>query len=194
MKKPARSFPLPQSVPQEQTVEEQVIVEEDNNQNPYPIASQENAMQAEAITSEIYMYIYRDGFDEIGEELKKGKKNLAETLGNMAGNLLSNEMAMAEEDGVDISRDMYIEMQSGVVHQLTEVAAHNGLKDFSNPNEAQAFMGEALAYAFDNVISSPDPVINNESWLAMAQDQLKNGIAQQDHPVTGVRVTEEVVQ
>ena len=151
-------------------------------------------MQAEAITSEIYMYIYRDGFDEIGEELKKGKKNLAETLGNMAGNLLSNEMAMAEEDGVEVSRDMYIEMQSGVVHQLTEVAAHNGLKDFSSDNEAQAFMGEALTYAIDNVISSPDPFITDESWLAMTKDKLRNGIAQQDHPVTGVRVTEEVVQ
>lgn len=192
MKQPARSFPLPAAVPQEEVVGEQAVVENNTQQNPYPVASQEESMQADEITSGIYLYIYREGFDEIVEDLKSGKDDLAKTLGDMAGNLLSNEIAMAEEEGVDVSREMFLDMQSGVVHQLTEVAAEKGLKKFNNDNEAQAFMGEALTYAIHAVINSNDTQITDESWVAMTQDMLTGGIEQDVQPVTGVRVTEEV--
>ena len=75
MKQPARSFPIPPSVPQE--VEgEQVVIDDDMEQSPFPEASLEEAQTADSITSEIYMYIYRDGWDEIIEELKGSKDNL----------------------------------------------------------------------------------------------------------------------
>lgn len=193
MKQPARSFPIPEAIPQEQTTEDQVVVEENINQNPFPEGSQEESIQADNITSPIYMYIYREGFDEVVEKLKEGKDKLPETLGEMAGNLLANELAMSEEEGVDISRDMYVDMQSGIVHQLTEIAAEKGLKEFRDDNEAQAFMGEALTYAINTVITGDDNAINDDSWMKMTQDMLRGGVAPDVQPVTGVRVTEEVV-
>tara|TARA_R100000789_G_scaffold73299_1_gene68986 strand:- start:47 stop:628 length:582 start_codon:yes stop_codon:yes gene_type:complete len=193
MKQPARSFPIPEAIPQEQTTEDQVVVEENINQNPFPEGSQEESIQADNITSPIYMYIYREGFDEVVEKLKEGKDKLPETLGEMAGNLLANELAMSEEEGVDISRDMYVDMQSGIVHQLTEIASEKGLKEFRDDNEAQAFMGEALTYAINTVITGDDNAINDDSWMKMTQDMLRGGVAPDVQPVTGVRVTEEVV-
>jgi len=192
MKHPARSFPLPQAVPQEQVAGEQVVTE-DTFQNPFQAGSQDESAQANAITSDIYNYIYREGWDEITEDLKKGKKNLAETLGTMAGNLLSNEMAMAEEEGLDISRDMYVDMQSGVVQQLTEIVDEKGIKDFRDDNQVQIFMGEALTYAINAVITGDDVGITDESWIAMTQDVLTGGMQSEPQPVTGSRITEEVV-
>ena len=187
MKHPARSFPLPQSVPQEEVVAEEAY------QNPFQTGSQDESAQSDAITADIYNYIYREGWDEITEDLKKGKANLAETLGIMAGNLLSNEMGMAEEEGLDVSRDMYIDMQAGVVQQLTEIVGEKGIKNFSDDNAIQAFMGEALTYAMNTVITGDDTGITDESWVAMTQDMLTGGVQPEAQPVTGVRVTEEVV-
>ena len=187
MKQPARSFPLPQSVPQEE------VVAEDPYQNPFQVGSEDESAQADAITSDIYNYIYREGWDEITEDLKEGKGNLAETLGTMAGNLLSNEMAMAEEEGLDVSRDMYVDMQAGVVQQLTEIVGEKKIKEFNDDNEIQVFMGEALTYAMNTVITGDDTGITDESWVAMTQDMLTGGVQPEARPVTGARVIEEVV-
>jgi hypothetical protein len=191
MKQPARSFPIPQSVPQE--AEEQVVVEDDMEQSPFPTASPEEAQMADSITSEIYMYIYRDGWDDIVEELKGSKGNLAETVGDMAGNLLSNEMMMAEEEGAEISREMYLDMQSGVVHQLTEVVAEKDIRRFKDDNEAQAFMGEALTYAINANINSEDTKITQDSWLDLTKEMLRGGVEPQPQQISGTRVIEEVV-
>ena len=111
----------------------------------------------------------------------------------MAGNLLSNEMAMAEEEGLDVSRDMYVDMQAGVVQQLTEIVSEKKIKEFNDDNEIQVFMGEALTYAMNTVITGDDTGITDESMVAMTQDMLTGGAQPEPQPVTGVRVTEEVV-
>ena len=191
MKQPARSFPIPQSVPQE--TEEQVVIDDDTEISPFQNASPEEAQMSDAITSEIYMYIYSDGWDDIVEELQKSKGNLAEKVGQIAGSLLSNEMLMAEEDGMEISRDMYLDMQSGVVHQLTEVVAEKNIKRFKDDNEAQAFMGEALTYAINENIRSEDSKITEESWIDLTKDMLRGGVDPSPQQVSGARVIEEVV-
>jgi len=192
MKQPARSFPIPPSVPQE-AEGEQVVIDDDREQSPFPEASPEEAQMADSITSEIYMYIYRDGWDEIIEELKGSKDNLAEAVGDMAGNLLSNEMLMAEEEGAEISREMYLDMQSGVIHQLTEVVAEKDIRKFKDDNEAQAFMGEALTYAINANIDSEDTKITRDSWLELTKEMLRGGVDPQPRQVAGNRVIEEVV-
>jgi len=192
MKQPARSFPLPQSVPQEQVAGEQAVTE-DTFQNPFQTGSQDESAQADAITADIYNYIYREGWDDITEDLKKGKANLAETLGTMAGNLLSNEIEMAEEEGLDVSRDMYVDMQSGIVQQLTEIVDEKKIKEFRDDNQVQVFMGEALTYAMNTVVTGGDTGITDESWIAMTQDMLTGGAQPEPQPVTGARVIEEVV-
>ena len=54
-------------------------------------------------------------------------------------------------------------------------------------------MGEALTYAMNTVITGDDTGITDESMVAMTQDMLTGGAQPEPQPVTGVRVTEEVV-
>ena len=57
MKQPARSFPLPQAVPQEG---EEAIMQEDLVMNPDPEASQEEFEQVEMVVNEVNSFIYSD--------------------------------------------------------------------------------------------------------------------------------------
>ena len=188
-KTPARSFPLPQAIPQET---EELTVQEDVMVNPSPEATDEEFAQLEKVVNEVNSFIYSDGNDDIVKAMKDGKDSLPQTLGDIGGNLLHNEIQMFEEEGEDISREIYIEMQSSVIHELTEVAVEEDLVKFKDDNEAQAFMGEALTYAMINNIDSDDPNISPEEWSASTSQMLRNA-PQQDQMVSGTRVIEEVM-
>jgi hypothetical protein len=140
-KTPARSFPLPQAIPQET---EEATMQQDPVMNPDPEASQEEFEQVEMVINEVNSFIYSDGNEDILKAMKDGEDALAQTIGDIGGNLLHNEIQMFEEEGQEISREVYIEMQSSVIHELTEVAVEEKLVKFKDDNEAQAFMGEAL--------------------------------------------------
>ena len=88
MKQPARSFPLPQAIPQDGEVVEETMVDPLNHQ-----VAQEASSSVESITDEIFLYVYKDGYDEIVDELKK-KGDLPERVGNIVGSLVANEVMM----------------------------------------------------------------------------------------------------
>ena len=189
MKQPARSFPLPQSVPQET---EEVTMQEDVMVDTDPDASEEEFAQVEMVVNEVNSFIYSDGNEDIVKAMKEGEDSLPKTLGDIGGNLLHNEIQMFEEEGEEISREVYIDMQSQVIHELTEVAVEENLVKFKDDNEAQAFMGEALTYAMVNNIDSDDPQISPENWAASTAQMLRD-TSQQDQMVSGTRVIEEVM-
>ena len=189
MKQPARSFPLPQAIPQET---EEATMQENSVMNPDPEASQEEFEQVEMVVNEVNSFIYSDGNEDIVGAMKDGEDALAQTIGDIGGNLLHNEIQMFEEEGQEVSREVYIEMQSSVIHELTEVAVEEKLVKFKDDNEAQAFMGEALTYAMINNIDSDDPKISPEEWTASTAQMLRD-TPQEDQMVTGTRVVEEVV-
>ena len=189
MKQPARSFPLPQAVPQET---EEVVMEEEVMVNPNPDASDEEFAKYEMVINEVNSFIYSDGNEDIVEAMEDGKDSLPQTIGDIGGNLLHNEIQMFDEDGEDIPREVYVEMQSSIIHELTDVAVTEDLVKFKNDNEAQAFMGEALTYAIINNIDSDDPKISPEGWASEASEMLRR-MPQQEQRGSGRRVIEEVV-
>lgn len=189
MKQPARSFPLPQAVPQET---EEVTMQEDIMVNPNDDASDEEFAKYEMVINEVNSFIYSDGNEDIVEAMEDGKDSLPQTIGDIGGNLLHNEIQMFEEEGEDIPREVYVEMQSSIIHELTDVAVTEDLVKFKNDNEAQAFMGEALTYAIINNIDSDDPKISPEGWANEASEMLRQ-MPQQEQRVSGRRVIEEAV-
>ena len=199
-KMPARSMTMPEDLtgqsriaPQEQVVEEGALVENNAQPNPFPNAPPESKEQADKIVGAVNSYIYGEGSDDIISEMKKGKDKLPETIGKIGGNLLSTEMMMEEEEGFDVPRDVYIDMQSDVVHELTEVAVHVKLVDFKDDYEAQIFMGEALTHAVNTGIESDESGITGDWVVNEAQEMLRGQDAQQPAPVTGRRIMEGVV-
>tara|TARA_R100001244_G_scaffold121460_1_gene91086 strand:+ start:180 stop:782 length:603 start_codon:yes stop_codon:yes gene_type:complete len=200
MKQPARSMPMPQDLSgqsrapsQEEIVEEEVMVGNNSQPNSFPDAPLEAKEQADKIVGEVNSYIYGEGYKDVVSKMKKGKEHLSETTGKIGGNLLSTEMMMEEEEGFDVPRDVYIDMQSDVVHELTEVAVHVKLVDFKDDYEAQIFMGEALTHAVNTGIESDESGITGDWVVNEAQEMLRGQDAQQPAPVTGRRIMEGVV-
>ena len=189
MKQPARSFSLPQAVPQET---EELAVQDATIADHNPDATDEEFAQVGMIVNEVNSFIYSDGNEDIVKAMKEGEDSLPQTVGDIGGNLLHNEIQMFEEEGEEISREVYVEMQSQIIHELTEVAVEEKLVKFKDDNEAQAFMGEALTYAMVNNIDSDDPQISPENWAASTAQMLRD-MPQQPETVTGTRVIEEVV-
>jgi len=199
-KMPARSMPIPQDLsgqsrvpPQGEVVEEEVIVGSNTQPNSFPDAPIESKEQADKIVGEVNSYIYGEGYKDVVSEMKKGKEHLSETTGKIGGNLLSTEMMMEEEEGFDVPRNVFIDMQSSVIHELTEVAVHEELVDFKDDYEAQVFMGEALTHAVNAGIESDESGVTGDWIIKEAEDMLRSPEFQQPAPASGRRVVEGLV-
>ena len=200
MQQPARSMPMPQDlsgqsrVPsQEEIVEEEVMVGNNSQPNSFPDAPLEAKEQADKIVGEVNSYIYGEGYKDVVSEMKKGKEYLSETTGKIGGNLLSTEMMMEEEEGFDVPRNVFIDMQSSVIHELTEVAVHEELVDFKDDYDAQIFMGEALTHAVNAGIESDESGVPGDWIIKEAEDMLRSPEFQKPTPASGRRVMEGLV-
>mgnify|MGYP003145752866 CR=1 FL=1 len=189
MKQPARSFPIPTPV-QNAPVEEAAYGVE---QDPFIQATPEQNEMVDSLTDEIFLYMYRDGHEEIVEDLKNSKDNLPEAVGTMAGNLVTTEIQLLEEEGGSFSEDMFVEASKLTVEQFTDLVEDEGIKEFRNNGETQAFMGEALTHAMGAAIDSDYPAVNEKSMMSVAQNLLEGDMDMQASPVSGTRVIEEVV-
>ena len=187
MKQPARLPPIPASVPQEGEVAQPTM------QDPFvEQPSQEEVSSVDAITDEIFLYIYKDGYDEIVDELKKGD-DLPKTVGTMSGNLVSNEVMMLEEEGGAFPQDMFIEAATETVEQFTDIVESEKIKEFRDDNEAQAFMSEALSYAINSGVESEYAGIDDDYIMSTMENMLRGDMDLNASPVSGARVIEEVV-
>jgi len=182
MKEQARPMPIPAPSPGA-PVEEQQMQSLGAEQ-----ASEEEVAQARGIVENIVTYIYADGAPDILEQISGGN---AESLGKVAGNLVTNEIAMAEEEGGDISRDIGIEIIGEVIHELVDLGMHEGVLDLPDEKAEQAFMGEALTYAIGAVMDSDDPQVTNESMMDLVTNMINAG-EQSAQPANGIPVYQEV--
>ena len=187
MKQPARLPPIPAAVPQEGEVAQPTM------QDPFvEQPSQEEVASVDALTDEIFLYIYKDGYDEIVDELKK-VGNLTEAVGTMAGNLVSNEIMMLEEEGGAFPQDMFIEAATETVEQFTDIVDNEKIKEFRNENEAQVFMTESLAYAINTGVESEYSGIDDNYIMSTMENTLRGDMDMNASPISGTRVIEEVV-
>jgi hypothetical protein len=187
MKHPARLPPIPAAIPQEGEVA-QPTMQDPFTQKP----SQEEVSSVDAITDEIFLYIYKDGYDEIVAELKKGD-DLPKTVGTMSGNLVSNEVMMLEEEGGVFPQDMFIEAATQTVEQFTDIVETEKIKEFRNDTEVQVFMTEALTYAINSGVESEYAGIDNDYIMSTMENLLRGDMDLNATPISGTRVTEEVV-
>ena len=187
MKQPARLPPIPAAVPQEGEVAQPTM------QDPFiEQPSQEEVSSVDAITDEIFLYIYKDGYDEIVAELKKGD-DLPKTVGTMSGNLVSNEVMMLEEEGGSFPQDMFIEAATETVEQFTDIVENEKIKEFKNPQDSQAFMSEALTHAIGVGLDSDYESFNDDYMISTVESMLRGDMDMEPTPVAGTRVIEEVV-
>lgn len=163
MKPQARPMPIP-TQSNKGSVEEQDMAKLGAEQAP-----EEEVAQAKGMIENIVSYIYGDGAGDIISQMPNGAPK---ELGAIAGNLVTNEVALEEEEGKDISRDIEIEMMAEIVHELTDLAMHEGAVNLPDEKSEQTFMGEALTFAITAAMDSDDPQVNNESMMRLVTGML----------------------
>tara|TARA_B100000029_G_C17332243_1_gene872119 strand:+ start:348 stop:911 length:564 start_codon:yes stop_codon:yes gene_type:complete len=181
MKEQARPMPIP--------VGQSTVSQEEQEMANLGIEnlSEEEIVQAKGIVENIVKYIYSDGAPDILEQASNGSP---QRLGEIAGNLVTNEIALEEEAGKEVSRDMEIAIMEEVVHELTDLVMHENIVDLPDEKSEQMFMGEALTYAIGAAIESDDPQFTGESVMQMVTN-LINSSPQQGEQPTGVLATQE---
>ncbi len=182
IKEQARPMPIPNgksTIPEEEQQMANIGIEQ---------ASEEEVAQAKGIVENIAVYIYSDGAEDIIE--KSGGS--AKEVGLIAGNLVTNEIALEEEEGQDISRDIEIEIMAEIVHEITDLLLSKGVIDLPDENSEQAFMGEALTFAISAAMDSDDPQITNESMMEVVTNMI-NSSEQSGQPVNGVPLPQGMI-
>jgi hypothetical protein len=181
IKEQARPMPIPNgksTLPQEEQEMANLGIEN---------LSEEEIAQAKGIVENITIYIYSDGAPDILEQAGNGSP---QTLGEIAGNLVTNEIALEEEEGKEVSRDMEVAVMEEVVHELTDLFMHENIVDLPDEKSEQMFMGEALTYAIGAAVESDDPQFTGESIMQMFTN-LVNSSEAQGQPTAGVLATQE---
>lgn len=171
IKDQARAMPMPTGAPVEQEMQEPIIEE----------ASEQEIAQAKGVVANIVDYIYSDGVADILQQIGNGS---AQKLGEVAGNLVTNEIALEEEDGNDIDRNIEIEIMAEIVHEIMDLAESKGVIDFVDEQKEQAFAGEALTHAINAAVESNDPQVTEDSLMSMLAGAL--GGAPQPQPAGGM--------
>ena len=182
MKEQARPMPIPASASNGNTQEKE------SESMGMKQATEEEVAQAKGIVENIASYIYSDGAPDIVQQMAGGSPR---ELGEIAGNLVTNEIALEEEAGKDISRDIEIEVMSQVILELVDLGLHEGILNLPDEQSEQAFMGEALTYALGAAMDSDDPQITNESMMDLVTNMLGAG-EQAQQPSNGIPVHQEV--
>jgi len=181
IKEQARPMPIPNgksTLPQEEQEMANLGIEN---------LSEEEIAQAKGIVENITIYIYSDGAPDILEQAGNGSP---QTLGEIAGNLVTNEIALEEEEGKEVSRDMEVAVMEEVVHELTDLFMHENIVDLPDEKSEQMFMGEALTYAIGAAVESDDPQFTGESIMQMFTN-LVNSSEAQGQSTAGVLATQE---
>jgi len=181
IKEQARPMPIPNgksTLPQEEQEMANLGIEN---------LSEEEIAQAKGIVENITIYIYSDGAPDILEQAGNGSP---QRLGEIAGNLVTNEIALEEEEGKEVSRDMEVAVMEEVVHELTDLFMHENIVDLPDEKSEQMFMGEALTYAIGAAVESDDPQFTGESIMQMFTN-LVNSSEAQGQPTAGVLATQE---
>ena len=163
--------------------------EQEMNEAGMELASAEEIELAKGVVENVVRYIYSDGAPDIIEQISDGNP---QSLGEVAGNLVTNEIALEEEEGRDISRDIEVEIITEIVHELTDLAMMENIVDLPDERSEQTFLGEALTYAIGAAVESNDPQFAPDSMMEMITNMLNEG-SQSGQPVDGVMAPQEAI-
>jgi hypothetical protein len=175
IKPQARPMPIPTQSNQG-SVEEQDMAKLGAEQAP-----EEEVAQAKGMIENIVSYVYGDGAGDIISQMPNGAPK---ELGTIAGNLVTNEIALEEEEGKEI------EMMAEIVHELTDLAMHEGAVNLPDEKSEQTFMGEALTFAITAAMDSDDPQVNNESMMRLVTGMLG---AEEQQQANGIPMPQEMM-
>ena len=191
----ARPMPIPngrESV-EDMSTPSQAIGPEvaDNMQEP----TNEEMAQVDFLLGSIKDFIWDEGYDQLIQRMETNKGDLSKEIGDIAGELVNEEVKAAEQTGTKISRNILLGIGSEVINELAEVAVHEKLIELKGDKRTQDFQGEALYHAINKYGELGDVGVNPVDSINQLQTILK-GQAPESEIVAkmGVQVPQDAPQ
>jgi hypothetical protein len=191
----ARPMPIPngrESVEDMSTPSQAIGPEPtDNMQEP----TNEEMAQVDFLLGSIKDFIWDEGYDQLIQRMETNKGDLSKEIGDIAGELVNEEVKAAEQTGTKISRNILLGIGSEVINELAEVAVHEKLIELRGDKRTQDFQGEALYHAINKYGELGDVGVNPVDSINQLQTILK-GQAPESEIVAkmGVQVPQDAPQ
>ena len=191
----ARPMPIPngrESVEDMSTPSQAIGPEPtDNMQEP----TNEEMAQVDFLLGSIKDFIWDEGYDQLIQRMETNKGDLSKEIGDIAGELVNEEVKAAEQTGTKISRNILLGIGAEVINELAEVAVHEKLIELRGDKRVQDFQGEALYHAINKYGELGDVGVNPVDSINQLQTILK-GQAPESEIVAkmGVQVPQDAPQ
>jgi hypothetical protein len=129
--------------------------------------------QVDFLLGSIKDFIWDDGYDQIIQRMESNKGDLSKEVGDIAGELVNEEVKAAEQAGTKVSRNILLGIGSEVINELAEVAVHEKVIELKGDDKTQEFQTEALYHAINKYGELGDTGVNPVDSINQLQTILK---------------------
>ena len=133
----------------------------------------EEMAQVDFLLGSIKDFIWDEGYDQIIQRMESNKGDLSKEVGDIAGELVNEEVKAAEQTGTKVSRNILLGVGSEVINELAEVAVHEKVIELNDDKRVQDFQGEALYHAINKYGELGDTGVNPVDSINQLQTILK---------------------
>ena len=135
-----------------------------------PATAEENE-QAQKVMSNIEQFVLDP---EVQSALvqKMSEGDPADTIGNMAGQLVHMQVVVARGAEVEISRDILLAVAAEVINLLIELGMEAGIIQIQDEKQLEKLQGDALIAAVDAYMNLGDDKVDGEAAAAFAEESM----------------------
>ena len=140
------------------------------NGHPQP-ATPEQDQQAQMMLSNIEEFLMDEQVQgALLEKLSQGEPS--DTIGQIAGQLVHMQVAVGDDAGANVSRDILIAVAAEVINMLIEMAMTAGIVQIQGDEQLEQLQGNALIAAVDAYMQLGDSEVNGEAAMQVTQQAM----------------------
>ena len=135
-----------------------------------PATAEENE-QAQKVMSNIEEFVLDPEVQEaLIQKMSQGEP--ADSIGQIAGQLIHMQVVVARGVEVDISRDILLAVAAEVINLLIEVGMEAGIVQIQDEKQLEKLQGDALIAAVDAYMNLGDDKVDGEAAAAFAEESM----------------------
>ena len=134
-------------------------------------ATPEQDQQAQMMLSNIEEFLMDEQVQgALLEKLSQGEPS--DTIGQIAGQLVHMQVAVGDDAGANVSRDILIAVAAEVINMLIEMAMTAGIVQIQGDQQLEQLQGNALIAAVDAYMQLGDSEVNGEAAMQVTQQAM----------------------
>ena len=134
-------------------------------------ATPEQNKQAEVVLSNIEEFLLDE---EVHGAIvqKMGEGEPADTIGQIAGQLVHMQVMVAEGSGLELSREILIAVTGEVVNILIDMGMSAGIIQIQDDTQLEQLQGNAMIVAADTYMRLGDEKVNGQAAMQLTQQAM----------------------